>query len=97
VRDGYEILRHKPEAEAGVSQPTFPVKTEQNIAVPMRDSIKLATNIYRPDRPGKYPVILIRTPYKREVSELQGFYYSRRGYAVGIIPCVLAQPQHGWP
>jgi hypothetical protein len=87
VRDGYEILRRKPEAEAGVSQPTFPIKTELNVAVPMRDGIKLATNIYLPDRAGKHPLILIRTPYKKEVSELQGLYYARRGYAVAIQDC----------
>ncbi len=87
IREGYEILRRKAETEAGVSQPTFKVKTERNVQVPMRDGVKLSTNIYQPQAEGKYPVILIRTPYKKEVSELQGFYYARRGYAVAVQDC----------
>jgi uncharacterized protein len=37
--------------------------TERNIMVPMRDGIRLATDLYRPETPGKYPVILTRIPY----------------------------------
>ncbi|MCX6979200.1 MAG: hypothetical protein NTV08_00350 [Verrucomicrobia bacterium] len=40
------------------------VKTE-TIAVPMRDGIKLATDIYRDDAVSKAPVVLMRTPYDR--------------------------------
>jgi putative CocE/NonD family hydrolase len=87
VRQGFEILRQAPKSAAQLSQPTFHFKTEANIGIPMRDGVKLATNIYRPEGEGKAPVILIRTPYKKEVSELQGFYYARRGYAVAIQDC----------
>lgn len=31
--------------------------------VAMRDSVHLATDVYWPSKPGKYPTILIRTPY----------------------------------
>jgi uncharacterized protein len=31
--------------------------------VPMRDRVRMATEIYRPQRPGKYPIILQRGPY----------------------------------
>lgn len=33
------------------------------VMMPMRDGIRLATDIYRPKSPGKYPVILSKTPY----------------------------------
>ncbi|HEV2492626.1 MAG TPA: CocE/NonD family hydrolase [Terriglobia bacterium] len=41
---------------------------EKNVMVPMRDGVRLATDIYRPavdgdPAPGKFPVILERTPY----------------------------------
>jgi len=36
---------------------------DQKIMMPMRDGIKLATDIYRPKGPGRYPVILSKTPY----------------------------------
>ena len=45
---------------------------ESKITVPMRDGVRLATDIYRPARdgapiPGRFPVILERTPYGRDV------------------------------
>jgi len=36
---------------------------DQKVMMPMRDGIRLATDIYRPKSPGKYPVILSKTPY----------------------------------
>src|SRR5262245_66307482 len=32
---------------------------------PMRDGVKLATEVYLPASPGKYPVVLTRSPYNR--------------------------------
>ncbi|MGB5554111.1 MAG: CocE/NonD family hydrolase [Flavobacteriaceae bacterium] len=36
---------------------------EQKVMMPMRDGIRLATDIYRPKAEGKYPIIFSRTPY----------------------------------
>jgi putative CocE/NonD family hydrolase len=36
---------------------------EHKVMMPMRDGIRLATDIYRPKAPGKYPTILSKTPY----------------------------------
>ncbi len=33
---------------------------DENIMVPMRDSIKLATDVYRPAQEGQWPVLLTR-------------------------------------
>jgi hypothetical protein len=46
----------------------FEVVVERNVMVPVRDGVRLATDIYRPARDGvavneKFPVILERTPY----------------------------------
>ena len=41
----------------------YPVKMEFNVRVPMRDGITLSADIYRPDTTGKFPVIVVRTPY----------------------------------
>jgi putative CocE/NonD family hydrolase len=44
--------------------PKYPVRTEQGVRVPMRDGVRLATDLYLPDGAGKrLPVILIRTQY----------------------------------
>ena len=36
---------------------------DQKVMIPMRDGVRLSTDIYRPKGPGKFPVILSRTPY----------------------------------
>ena len=36
---------------------------DQKVMVPMRDGIRLATDIYRPKGEGKYPIVFSRTPY----------------------------------
>lgn len=87
VRQGYETLRQVEEKDPLLSKPEYEVTVERNVAVPMRDGLKLATDIYRPATTAQVPVILIRTPYKKEVSELDGLYYARRGYAVAIQDC----------
>ncbi len=35
------------------------------IQVPMRDGVKLAAHLYRPDTKGRFPILLLRTPYGR--------------------------------
>src|SRR5258708_5036852 len=60
-------------AAAGESSAAGPddMGFESRIMVPMRDGVKLATDVYRPARegkalPGPFPVILERTPYGRD-------------------------------
>jgi len=40
---------------------------EENIMVPMRDGVKLATDIYRPAQVGQWPVLLTRLPYNKDL------------------------------
>ena len=40
---------------------------EKNVMVPMRDGVKLATDVYRPASVGRYPVLLSRLPYNKEL------------------------------
>jgi predicted acyl esterase len=84
VREGYEGLRKAPETDPLLSNATHEVKLDKAVGVPMRDGIKLSTEIYRPAGVEKAPVILVRTPYKKEMSELQARFYARRGYAFAI-------------
>jgi len=87
VRDGYEILMQKPVADPLLSKPEYEVIQERNVMIPMRDGIKLATDIYRPKAEGKFPVIFTRTPYQKNMAELNGRYYARRGYVCAIQDC----------
>ncbi len=43
---------------------------EKNVPVPMRDGVKLRTDVYRPERAGRYPVLVSRMPYDKEVGQL---------------------------
>lgn len=87
VREGYEILFQKPVTDPLLSKPEFEIIEEANVEIPMRDGIKLATDIYRPKVEGKFPVILTRTPYKKEMGELQARFYARRGYVFAVQDC----------
>lgn len=43
----------------------YSMRVDSNARVPMRDGVALAADVYRPDAPGKFPVILTRTPYNK--------------------------------
>lgn len=40
--------------------------------IPLRDGVRLASDVWRPEAPGKYPVLLTRTPYQRTAHQLVG-------------------------
>jgi predicted acyl esterase len=42
------------------------VKLIKNLYITMRDGVKLATDVYLPEKKGRYPVILGLCPYKKE-------------------------------
>ncbi len=63
--------------------PTNEVVMENLVAIPMRDGVKLYADIYRPAAPGKYPVIVSRTPYSTERAPSAydaAVFFARRGY-----------------
>jgi len=70
--------------ETTLSKPAYRVVMEANVRVPMHDGITLATDIWRPDAPGKFPVIMQRTPYNRAHALPAGDakWYAERGYVV---------------
>ena len=64
------------------------LKMETNVAVPMRDGTILYADIYRPDGPGPFPVLLQRTPYDKNMPlsmiMLDPLKAARNGYVVVI-------------
>ena len=83
VRKGYggvfvDPLARYPE----LSQPNYKVKTVKVAQTPMRDGTILVSEIRRPDAEGKFPTILIRTPYGRNASASQYEFFAKRGYVV---------------
>lgn len=55
----------------------------KNVMLPMRDGVRLSMDIYRPGGAGKYPVVLMRTPYGSEMPDhgVQAKFYVKHGYA----------------
>jgi putative CocE/NonD family hydrolase len=65
--------------------PRYPVRTETNIRVPMRDGVKLATDLYIPEGAGdKLAAIMIRTPYNRKVRTEAARMFAGQGYVVAV-------------
>jgi putative CocE/NonD family hydrolase len=68
-----------------ISQPTYKVIEELDVKVTMRDGIRLSTNIYRPDASGRFPVLLMRTPYDNGgIKNTGAHFYAQRGYVVVV-------------
>lgn len=45
----------------------YDMRLDKDVAVPMRDGTNLCANVYRPDAPGRYPVIITLGPYGKDV------------------------------
>jgi len=75
VRDGYQDLIRS----TGIHE--LRVET---IRIPLRDGVKLATDVYHPIGIAKAPVILIRTPYGKGNEEPVARFSARHGYVVAV-------------
>jgi len=64
------------------------VTIERSVMVPMRDGVKLATDIYRPtDITGALPTVLMRTPYNKAANpagDASARFFASHGYAVAV-------------
>lgn len=62
------------------------IRVEGRVPVQMRDGVKLYADIYRPRREGKFPVLVVRTPYgvQRDGMHESKIQFAQRGYAVVI-------------
>ncbi|HEY0767445.1 MAG TPA: CocE/NonD family hydrolase [Steroidobacteraceae bacterium] len=72
-------------AESGVDVSLVP-----DVMITMRDGVRLAADIYRPARggvpiEGRFPALLLRTPYNKEVRAAPfAAYFASRGYVVVV-------------
>ena len=73
------------------SEQEYDLIVEADVMVPMRDGVRLATDIYFPGKdgaraPGPLPAIMERTPYDKSASPRPDTaeYFARRGYVVAF-------------
>ena len=65
-----------------------PLIVETDVMIPMRDGTKLAANIFRPRGEGRFPAILMRTPYgKPDEKSGDAKRYTAAGYAMVVQDC----------
>ena len=69
-------------SEARAADDHHEVVVTRNVEAKMRDGVKLRADIYRPKAEGKYPVLLVRTPYDKQWSSGFGHRAAARGYVV---------------
>ena len=62
------------------------VSLVHGVLAPMRDGTRLALDLIRPNAPGAYPVVLVRTPYDKTREHVKPFLRSlaERGYIVAV-------------
>ena len=64
------------------------VTVERDVPSAMRDGVVLRADVYRPENPGAYPVLVLRTPYDKRVAQQITYqhptWYARRGYVVVV-------------
>lgn len=62
------------------------VEVAREVAMTMRDGVRLMADVYTPTGPGPYPVLLMRSPYDKTTSEyfsiLHPEWYARQGLIV---------------
>lgn len=80
-----------PDPGRSAAPPYEAVQVEENFMVPMRDGMRLATDVYRPGRGGEpvdesFPALLHRTPYNKASERLseQARWFASHGYVVVV-------------
>jgi hypothetical protein len=81
------IVAGVPKGEAAPAK--YSLRTLHDVLTPMRDGVLLAMDLLRPDAQGRFPVILMRTPYNKVKSRSRPFHedLARRGYIVALQDC----------
>jgi putative CocE/NonD family hydrolase len=81
------ILIHAPSGVSSNDQAVSEaIRIDGRVPVPMRDGVKLYADVYRPRREGKFPVLVVRTPYgvQRDGMHESKIRFAQRGYAVVV-------------
>ncbi len=76
-------------SSAAVSDEVYPLRRERNVRIPMPDGVTLAADLFMPDVPGQFPVVIEYLPYRKNDVTAQGYfghrYMAERGYVVARI------------
>ena len=77
----------------------YRVIRERNVPAPMRDGTILRADIFRPDAPGRFPVLVMRGPYGKDTyaqnPDHSVYFFSRHGYVVVNQDCLARFDSEG--
>lgn len=84
---GIQIVRGVPAGRACHGR--YGQRAMRDVTVPMRDGVLLSMDIFRPTAAGKFPVILLRTPYNKVKYGARPLFDTlvRSGYVVAVQDC----------
>jgi hypothetical protein len=78
-----------------LSEPKYAIARDNDVPVPMRDGINLLADVWRPNAPGRFPILIAASPYPRQIQDLgapMGFieagasdFFVPRGYVHVIV------------
>ena len=74
-------------------QPNYAVDMLLDVKVPAQDGVMLSTDIYLPKTPGKFPAVLMRTPYSNNAD---GMIEKARRLANNGYACVMQDCRGRW-
>lgn len=84
VKEGFEDHTILAEWKKRYGGKLYQMKPMETYMVPMRDGVRLATDVYLPVMDQKVPTVLVRTPYGKHVGASMYFKFVLRGYAVVV-------------
>ena len=60
------------------------IRIDRHQAVPMRDGVRLYADVYRPAGAGRWPTLVVRTPYgvQRDGGHAAMIRFAQHGYAI---------------
>jgi uncharacterized protein len=66
------------------SRPQYRVLVDKDVPMQTRDAVTLRADVYRPEVSGRFPVLLSRLPYNKNLRQRPGDidYFVERGYVV---------------
>ena len=81
----FSLAINKPDLSYSLVSDIVYAVRKDNILIPMRDGIKLSTDLFFPDNSdGKIPVILMRTPINKTSLGYMPYYFASQGYVVAV-------------
>lgn len=84
VREGFEDRTLLAKWKETYPEPICRVRPVQTYMVPMRDGVRLAADVYLPEKEGTAAAVLVRTPYGKS-NDMEPYYrFVQRGFAVVI-------------